>query len=228
MSESDRDEIDSSESLTSSASATSAPPVSSRYPGWNVLSKWSTPDWDEQTRAVVHRRLTEVPPIRFFTPDEARSLSAVVDRIVPQPHRADDRRIPVVPWIDEKLYHDWRDGYRYAELPPLREAWRSGLAGIDEAAHALYGRRFSALDGASQDEVLARIQRGDAPGAVWERVPATRFFRDVLCLTIVKIYYAHPAAWSEIGYSGPSSPRGHVRNWMGGVDPWDAPDEKHT
>jgi hypothetical protein len=41
-------------------------------------------------------------------------------------------------------------------------------------------------------------------------------------LTAVKIYYAHPRAWSEIGYSGPSSPRGHVRNWMGGVDPWDA------
>ena len=53
-------------------------------------------------------------------------------------------------------------------------------------------------------------------------MPAARFFRDVLSITIVKIYYAHPLAWNEIGYNGPSSPRGHVRTWEGGVDPWEA------
>ena len=39
------------------------------------------------------------------------------------------------------------------------------------------------------------------------RLPAARFFRDVLCLTVVKTYYAHPAAWSEIARvnCGPSA-----------------------
>jgi hypothetical protein len=196
-----------------------------RYPTWDVLAKWSSPDWDEQTRAIVHARLTAVPPIRFLTAEEVATLAAVVDRIVPQPERAEERRVPIVPWIDDKLHHDLRDGYRYEELPAVREVWRLGLAGIDESARALHGRSFAELDGAIQDDVLARIQRGEAPDAAWQRIPAARFFRDVLCLTVVKIYYAHPTAWSEIGYSGPSSPRGHVRNWMGGVDPWDAPDE---
>ena len=194
-----------------------------RYPKYNVLDKWSSPDWDDQTREVVRRRLEEVPEIRFFNEAEARTLESVADRIVPQPDRDELSKIPVVPWIDEKLYEDKRDGYRYEELPPQREAWRAGIAGIDEAARALFdGRPFIELDPLSQDVVLRHVERGDPPGAAWKNLPAARFFKSVLSITIVKIYYAHPAAWNEIGYNGPSSPRGHVRKWEGGVDPWEA------
>jgi hypothetical protein len=194
----------------------------SRYPDYDVLDKWESTDWDDQTREVVRRRLEDIPPIRFFTPEEVRLLEAVCDRIVPGSERG--QRVPIVPWIDQKLSHDWRDGYRYEDVPPLRDAWRLGLAGIDESARLLNGgRAFAELGADAQDDVLRRVARGEAPGATWERgLSRSRFFRDVLCLTVVKIYYAHPRAWSEIGYSGPSSPRGHVRNWMGGVDPWDA------
>jgi hypothetical protein len=199
-------------------------PPRSPYEGYDVLEKWSSPDWDEATREVVRRRLEAIPPLRFFTADEVRLLDAIVERIVLQPERRGAERVAIVPWIDEKLFHDWRDGYRYEDVPPLREAWRLGLAAVDATAHRQHGRAFADLDVPSQDEVLQTIQRGDVPGELWSHVPADRFFRDVLCLTVVKVYYAHPAAWSEIGYSGPSSPRGHVRNWMGGVDPWDAPE----
>lgn len=200
-----------------------------RYPGYNVLDKWSSPDWDDQTREVVRQRLEEVPEIRFFTSAEARSLAAVAERIVPQPDRSGVEKIAIVPWIDEKLYEDRRDGYRYEGLPPQREAWRLGLAGIDEAARALFdGKAFIELDPLSQDVVLKHVERGRAPGATWKKLPAARFFRSVLCATVVKIYYAHPLAWNEIGYSGPSSPRGHVRKWEGGVDPWEAQEQKQT
>lgn len=97
-----------------------------RYPGSNVLDRWSSPDWDDQTRRIVRRRLEEVPPIRFFTEHEADTLAAVAERIVPQPDRGEAEKIPIVPWIDEKLYEDRCDGYRYEELPPQREAWRRG------------------------------------------------------------------------------------------------------
>lgn len=198
-----------------------------RYPNYNVLDKWSSPDWDDQTRRVVRRRLEEIPPVRFFTEREARTLTAVAERIIPQPDRHETAKAPIVPWIDEKLYEDRRDGYRYEELPPQREAWRLGLAGIDEAAQALFnGKPFVELDPLSQDVVLHHVERGDAPGAVWERMPAARFFKSVLSITIAKTYYAHPLAWNEIGYHGPSSPRGHVRKWEGGVDPWEAQEEE--
>jgi hypothetical protein len=209
--------------------APAAPTFATRYPGYDVLDKWSSPDWDAQTRSVVRRRLAEVPPIRFLASAEASLLDAVADRLMPQPDRPTSEKIPIVPWIDEKLHYDWRDGYRYEDLPPQREAWRLGLAGIDGSARLVYGGRgFVELDADEQDEVLRRVARGEAPGPTWERLPARRFFRDVLCITLVKTYYAHPRAWSEIGYSGPSSPRGHVRNWMGGADPWDAPEERSS
>lgn len=198
-----------------------------RYPNYNVLDKWSSPDWDDQTREVVRKRLEEIPPIRFFTHEEARTLTAVADRIIPQPDRAEAERVPIVPWIDEKLYEDKRDGYRYEEMPPQRDAWRLGLKGINESAQALFEeKQFADLDPQSQDVVLTHVARGAPPGHTWKLLSAARFFKDVLCSAIVKIYYAHPRAWNEIGYNGPSSPRGHVRKWAGGVDPWEAPEAK--
>lgn len=195
----------------------------SRYPNYNVLDKWSSPDWDDQTREVVRKRLEEIPPIRFFTEEEARELAAVAERIVPQPERNDTEKVRIVPWIDEKLNEDKRDGYRYEEMPPQREAWRLGLKGINETAQALFtGNEFVDLDPLSQDVVLTHLARGNPAGDTWRRMASDRFFRDILCATILKIYYAHPLAWNEIGYNGPSSPRGHVRKWEGGVDPWEA------
>jgi hypothetical protein len=39
---------------------------------------------------------------------------------------------------------------------------------------------------------------------------------------IVLAYYAHPTAWSEIGWGGPASPRGYVRLDFNERDPWEA------
>ena len=80
----------------------------SRYPGYNVLDKWSSPDWDDQTRLVVRERLESVPPIRYFTEHEARTLTAVAERILPQPERSESEKVPIVPWIDAKLFEDQR------------------------------------------------------------------------------------------------------------------------
>lgn len=195
----------------------------SRYPHYDVLSKWDSPDWDDQTRATVRQRLWHVPLIRFFDDSESRLLDAIAERIVPQPERRGPARIPIVPWIDAKLFTDQRDGYRYEELPPQREAWRLGLAAVEQTSAALFdGKAFTDLPADAQDEVLRRIERGDPPGELWRSLPARCFFTRMLCATIVKIYYAHPYAWSETGYSGPASPRGHMRIWEDGVDPWEA------
>jgi hypothetical protein len=39
---------------------------------------------------------------------------------------------------------------------------------------------------------------------------------------VINAYYAHPTAWSEIGFGGPASPRGYVRLDAGRRDPWEA------
>ncbi|HEY3113684.1 MAG TPA: gluconate 2-dehydrogenase subunit 3 family protein [Gemmatimonadaceae bacterium] len=199
----------------------------SRYPGYDVLAKATSPDWDEQTWDAVQNRITEDPSARFLTDTEVSTLEAVVERIMPQTDRAKDHKVRIASWIDAKLFHDRRDGYRYEGIPPQREAWRLAIQGFDQTAQTLYGHAFVELGPAQQDEVLHLIESGKARDSTWERMSGSRFFKSVLCVSVVKAYYSHPTAWSEIGYSGPSSPRGHVRIWIGGVDPWE-PHERPT
>jgi len=35
-------------------------------------------------------------------------------------------------------------------------------------------------------------------------------------------YCTQPAAWSEVGFRGPASPRGYVRHGFDERDPWEA------
>jgi hypothetical protein len=190
------------------------------YVGYDVLAKWDTPSWDDQTREVIQKRLSKIPERRFFTEAEWQTLESICARLIPQPERS--HPIPIVPWIDDKLHHDRRDGFRYDDIPPLREAWRLGLEGIDEESRRQFGTQFRLLPEAHQDTVLRTIQAGDVHAGVWAGLPAQRFFTIVLLKEIVGEYYAHPAAWSEVGFGGPASPRGYVRLGLNQRDPWEA------
>jgi hypothetical protein len=192
------------------------------YPDYDVVApdKWRL-DWDEPTRQLVLERVLNVPSYRFFTAEEAACLEAVCDRLFPQEDRPPELRIPIAPWIDDRLHRDEGDGYRYAGMPSDQEAYRRGLRGIQETAELLFDQPFDALRGAQQDEVLWRISAGSPPGVMWETLPVDRFF-GLLVDDAITEYYAHPTAWAEIGFSGPSSPRGHIRLAPGMRDPWEA------
>src|SRR5687767_7410410 len=187
---------------------------------YNVFDRWSSPDWDDATREAVRKRLEEIPPIRFFTEQEVRIAEAVAARIVFVDRL--EEPIPIIPWIDQKLYMDQRDGFRYEGLPPQREAWRSGLAGIEETSLIEFQTSFANLPRENQDHVLAHIQEGNPPGEIWQKLPAKLFFQEMLCKHIVRTFYTNPATWNLIGYSGPSAIRGHVRKGEGEIDEWEA------
>ncbi|MBV9232102.1 MAG: hypothetical protein JOZ18_22520, partial [Chloroflexi bacterium] len=72
------------------------------YPGFQTLSQQAF--WDEATRKVVQARVEQVPPIRFFTPEEAKLMQAVCDRLLPQDDRDEAHKIPVLNYIDDRLY----------------------------------------------------------------------------------------------------------------------------
>jgi hypothetical protein len=193
----------------------------SPYLGYDVLTKWDSLSWDDLTRGVIQKRLVEIPQRRFFSEAEWRTLERVAHRLVPQPDRSNP--IPIAPWIDEKLHENRRDGFRYDDMPALREAWSLGLKGIDQESHRRFDAAFASLSGEQQDAILRAIQAGEVEGGVWERLPAQRFFSTVLLKEIVGEYYAHPLAWNEVGFGGPASPRGYVRLGLDQRDPWEAP-----
>ncbi len=201
-------------------------PFRTPYPSYDVLAKWDTPSWNPQTRRVVAHRVDDPPPRRFFDEDAYALLRAVIDCILPQPERTEATRIPVEAFIDEMLHQDQSDGTRYVDVPPQREAWTRGLAAIDAEARARHGRGFADLAPDDQTSLFAAIDRGETDNDLWTGVEPKRFFRSVLLKQAVKVYYAHPFAWSEMGFGGPAAPRGYVRLGFDQRDSWEAREER--
>ena len=198
------------------------------YPDYDVLAKWDTPSWNEQTRRVVARRLRDVPPRRFLTELQFATLEAVCDRVMPQPERGSDK-VPIVPFIDARLDANQTTGTRYVPLPPLQECWRRGLDAIESEAQHRYSRAYHALDPVEQDLILQAMDKGETESPSWgPRLPAQKFMRHQLLQFIVEVYYAHPAAWNEIGFGGPASPRGYLRLGANRHDAWEAQERDDT
>jgi hypothetical protein len=191
-----------------------------RYPGYDVLAKRLGPSWNEKTRRVITRRLALSHEPRFFTAYEFQTVKAVASRIVPQP--AARPPIPVAAMIDDKLFRGASDGYRLAGMPREGDAWRLGLKALDAESRAAYGERFYGLADGIQDSLLARMQSGELKSPEWDGMSPKDFFKRRMAHDIVFAYYSHPAAWSEIGWGGPASPRGYVRLDFNERDPWEA------
>ncbi len=189
----------------------------SPYPGFDPMRE--SEGWEDRDRALVLSRLHDIPALRFFSPEEAEVLDAVVDRLMPQPDRAPGDRVVVTPFVDQMLVDDDTDGFRKEGMPWDQEVWRQALIGIDQTSDARYGRRFVELDAPQQDDVLSAIQRGEAEGAVWLGLPSGAVFTKVI-EQVASVYYAHPLAWAEIGWPGPASRRGYMRTGYGQLDPW--------
>jgi hypothetical protein len=188
------------------------------YLTYDVLDKRDSPSWNDQTRAVIRERLDQVPGRRFLSEEQWWLLQAIVDRLVPQPDR--EEPVPIVPWIDALLNHT--PGYRYADMPPMREAWQHGLDAVAAEARNRHGKSFEELPPESQDSLLRDVEENRVESRYWGDLPAGGFFRHHLLKEVVGIYYSHPDAWSEIGYGGPASPRGYARLGPDERDPWEA------
>lgn len=195
-----------------------------RYPGYDVLRKRDGMSWDQVTREVIDKRMSIPRTARFFTEDEFRTLRAICARIVPQPALRED--VPLAAYVDEKLLTGSLDGYRHADLPRQDVAWRRGLAGFNASARSAHGRPFAEISLDQQDALLRRAEAGELDGEGWDGMPSKTFFAQRVLPDIVSAYYAHPTAWSEIGYGGPASPRGYVRMELDRRDPWEAAEAK--
>jgi hypothetical protein len=187
------------------------PQMHGRYPDYDVLAH--AEHWDETTRSLVLDRVDNVPPIRFFTDDEAGTLALFCDTVLAQDA---DPRVPVLAMVDAKLFEGRLDGFRFADMPDDRETWRRVARGLDEAA----GGSFAGLDDAGRREVVGRFAERKLTGGVWDEMPCATAW-SVVMRAVLSAFYSHPWAWNEIGYGGPRYPRGYIRMHPGGH----APDE---
>lgn len=196
------------------------------YPGYSTLSQKAY--WDATTRDLVVHRVTHPPVLRFFKPAEAITMEAVMDRILPQEDRTPDRRIPLLPPLDHRLYTNAIEGYRYESMPSDQDAYRIAVRAFEEMAQALHSSPYSELGTKKQEEILASVHDGKplAAEALWKQMSLDRFWT-LLVSDCCTAYYAHPWAWDEIGYGGPAYPRGYMRLEEGEPEPWEVDERRY-
>jgi hypothetical protein len=196
------------------------------YPDYSTMAQKN--NWEKATRDVVSDRLERTPPIRFFSEGEAALLGAVIDRVMPQDDRTEERTIPILPILDERLYRNSLNGFRYEDMPADQEAYRLAIKAIEEMALARFRQPFVGLTVHRQELILKSLHDGkpDPENAVWQTMPVHRFWA-MLMEDCVTAYYSHPWAWDEIGFGGPAYPRGYMRLENGLPEPWEKDERRY-
>ena len=140
-----------------------------------------------------------VPATSSLSRYEARTAAAVFERLFPaDEHGPGAGEIGVLAYVDRALAGAYRD---------QAETYRLGLAGIDRAARERTGRGFADCDPATQDALLAELERGELPGL---HVPDQRELFVLLRAHLQEGLFADPvhggnrdkAGWRFLGHPG--------------------------
>ncbi|AMM22650.1 hypothetical protein AX769_21170 (plasmid) [Frondihabitans sp. PAMC 28766] len=175
-----------------------------RFPGFDVMDQ--SKHWDDATLAVIGSRLHDLPHVRFFTPAEEATAKAVLDQLVGQQAAPGEPNIDLVRMVDRRLAEDETDGWHYDTMPPDEQAWRDTLKALDEDAVAESGSMFAESSWDNQHALLSSVQGGE--GDEWHGMPRKAVW-SLWTRYAATAFYSHPAAWNEIGFSGPAYPRGY-------------------
>ncbi len=196
------------------------------YPGFSTLSQ--SPFWDAATRQTVFTRVEQPPGRRFFTEEEWMFWETVFDHLIPQTDRTRERRIPLLPPLDARLFENRTIGYRYESMPPDREVYRLGIQAINEEANARFNGDFVYLGHWQQEKVMKAIHDRHPNGGqeIWKRMSIHRFWQMIMN-DAIEGYYSHPWAWDEIGFGGPAYPRAYTRLERGEPEPWEVAERRY-
>ena len=187
-----------------------------RFPGFDALAQ--ARHWDAVTAGVVLSRLGKAPDIRFFTPAEQAVATVLCDLLLGQDS---EPRVPVLEFIDARLAGHETDGWRYEDMPEDGEAWRNSLRHLDDDAQAKFGCPFARCPADDQRALIRAVQ--DIASGDWHGMVAAHVW-SLWTRYVCTVFYAHPQAWSEIGFPGPAYPRGYKNPAVGAREPFEVGD----
>ena len=195
------------------------------YPNYSTLSQSAY--WDKTTRGVISKRVADPPPRRFFTPDQWHFWTVVFDHILPQADRTEDRKIPLIPALDARLFENKTAGYRYEDMPHDRDAYILAIDAINAESRARFRADFLDLPHLQQDQILEGLANSKpANKAAFKNLPVQRLWQ-LLVGDAIDAYYSHPFAWDEIGFGGPAYPRAYTRLERGEPEPWEVEERRY-
>ena len=181
------------------------PQMHGRYPDYDVLEQAG--HWDEVTRRWSSTRVSEVPPLRFFTPGGGCAARASATSCRPRtPSRASRS------WTMSTRSYT-RASSTATATPTCPTTARPGAG----SARGWTRRRGGAAPTTSrprptgrQHDDRRRLRRRRARRRRLGRAAASKAW-SVVMRGALSEFYSHPWAWNEIGFGGPAYPRGYMR-----------------
>lgn len=140
-------------------------------------------------------------PWRFLSLEEARTLEAICEQVVPSDQDAGAAKAGVVNFIDRQLV---------GHLRRHQKAYREGLSGVDQTSQVLHDRKFADLPAEKQLAVLTVLEKSEAAGEVWKQRSAKAFF-DLVVNHTMQGFYGDPrhggnrdgVSWKMLGLPYP-------------------------
>ena len=189
-----------------------------RFPGFDAVAQAA--HWDQVTAGVVLSRVGTPPDIRFFSQAEEAVATVLCDELLGQDC---EPRIPVVQFIDVRLAGQETDGWRYADMPEDGQAWRDSLHHLDTDARAKFSCAFTECEAGDRRAVIQAVQ--DLGSSDWHGLNAGHVW-SLWTRYVCTAFYAHPSAWTEIGFPGPAYPRGYKNPGIGAREPFEVRDAR--
>lgn len=118
-------------------------------------------------------------PWRILTLNEARTLAALCDQIIPPDNDPGAQWASVVNYIDIQLCSPYKD---------LQQVYRDGLAELDKLSVTKFGHDFASLPLDSQLAFLKSIEQGNASPDKTTAVAQQSFFHLVIDHTMQGFY----------------------------------------
>jgi gluconate 2-dehydrogenase gamma chain len=171
-------------------------------------------------------------PWMFFTADEAATIEAIVDRLIPSDeHGPGGKQAGCAVFIDRQLAGPYGQGAGLYMKPPFLPGLPTQTAQSPEAPAAVYraalsafadqvsakfgGKHFSALSAEDQDALLSELQKGSVD---LKTIKGADFF-NLLLQNTQEGYFADPiyggnrdmAGWKLVGFPGT---RYDYRDWV--------------
>jgi gluconate 2-dehydrogenase gamma chain len=142
-----------------------------------------------------------ISPWRFLSIEEAKTIEAICEHLVPADQDPGATQAGVVYFFDRQLV---------GHLKRWQATYREGIAGVDQTSLALFRKKFVDLPPQQQAEVLTALEKNEAPGEIWKRRSAREFFALVVSHTM-QGFYGDPrhggnrdgASWKMLGLPYP-------------------------
>jgi gluconate 2-dehydrogenase gamma chain len=105
---------------------------------------------------------------RFLLEEEALTIIAIAEQIIPADQDLGATDAGVVNFIDKQLAGFYSN---------FQETYRNGIAALNQYCREKHGQLFNKLEWNKQTEVLKLMEKNSIEGEYWKENPASRFFR---------------------------------------------------